>query len=115
MGAYSQTEIEWAIERSAFTQKYCGDDCSNPPQLDFSRAIDLKDNISVDGKPLLLYKNPAPILRDKYLNDWFHFCVLADGGLFPCAGGALDQPTEFLDFYELYLSIKNIRKVQKEE
>ena len=47
MGEHSQQDIEWAIERNAFTQRYCGEDCNHPHELDFSSAIDLKDNITV--------------------------------------------------------------------
>lgn len=116
MEAHSQQEIEWAIERKMFTERYCGEDCENPHQLDFNSCIDLKDGITSDGQmPLYLYRNPSKILKDKYLNEWFNYCRLAEGGLFPVAGGAIDQPTEFLEFYEIYTALKNIRKVQTEE
>lgn len=111
----SREDIEWAIVRNYHTQRYCGEDCNNPHFLNFESQIDLDDGITVDGRPLLLTRNPYKLLKDRYINEWFNLCQLAQGGLFPVSGGAIDQPTEFLEFYQIYLSLKSIKKVEKEQ
>ena len=80
------------------TDKFCGTDCNNPPELPYALQIDLKDGIDIRLK-----QNPSKLLKDKELNHYFFLCELAKGGLFPSAGGAYDQETEFLQFYRIYL------------
>lgn len=106
----SQEDLEWAIEREMFTERYCPEGCNKPTRLRFQDNIDLKDGLTVNGMPALIDINPSFILSDTALNEWFKFCSYADNGLFPNQGGALDQDIEFLEFYEIYCSWKQVTK-----
>lgn len=89
-----------AIQRiETHTNIYCGSDCDNPPELPEHRWIQLNDGLKVG-----LSKNPAALLKNEYLNQWFDICELAkEGQIFPVVGGYTDQPSDFLELYLLYL------------
>lgn len=106
----TEQDLHWAMERTYWTKRYCPEGCNSPTKLNFANHIDLKDNIMVNGEPLKLDINPSFILKDDYLNDYYQFCVLADNGLFPSSGGALDQDTQFIEMYQVYCAWKNIKK-----
>lgn len=96
--------IQQAIQHKRFvTDIYCGDDCDKPKELPQDTWIDLKDGINYP-----LRKNPYPILKDKFLSDYFIICTLASGGLFPVVGGVYDQPSEFIELYEIYIQWKEV-------
>ena len=111
----SQEDFLWAKEREYFTQRYCPQGCNKPTILSFSNHIDLNDGIMLNGQPLRLDINPSFILKDDYLNDYYNLCELASNGLFPNAGGALDQDTEFLEMYQIYCAWKNVKKNTSQE
>lgn len=104
----SQKDQQWVYDRQIFIERYCPDGCNKPTILSFENQIDLKDNLMINGNKALLNMNPSFILKDKVLNEWLSFCELAHNGLFPNAGGSLDQDPEFLEFYEIYCNYKNI-------
>ena len=106
----SDSDLEWAMERSYFTKKYCPQGCNKPTILPFAQHIDLQDNIAINGEPARININPSFILQDTYLNDYYTLCELASNGLFPHAGGALDQDTQFLEMFSVYCAWKGIKK-----
>ena len=106
----SPENLEWAMERSYFTKRYCPEGCNQPTKLSFANHIDLQDNMTVNGEVAKLDINPSFILKDDYLNDYYQLCELASNGLFPHSGGALEQDTQFLEMYQIYCSWKNVRK-----
>lgn len=115
MSELEQVDLEWAIERKAFTDRYCANGCNSKSVLRFQDHIDLKDGLTINGLPAKIDINPSFILKDKELQSWLSFCSLADNGLFPQVGGATDQDTEFLEMYEIYCGWKNVTKKSSPE
>lgn len=114
---YSIDLINKAMEIDQDRKLICGNNCSNPPQLiSLSHKIDLKDNVTaIDGSPILLDKNPSVLLKDKYLKRYYELCDFAyKGKIYPNDGGFLDQPTEFMEFYRLYLTWATLPTVEKD-
>lgn len=68
----------------------------------------------INGEPSLIDINPSFLMKDSYLLDYFSLCQFAENGLFPHAGGALDQDTEFLEMYQIYCAWKGIKKNTQE-